>query len=153
MGPPELIEGVFDNTNALFHYLSGVQVFFNDVSSPLVYVSDDQVTAIVPYAVSGPSVKVSMLAGSTWSNELTVSLAKTTPAIFSVDSRGQGQIVAANQDGTLNGSGAPARKGSVITLYATGAGALSPVPGGWIDDDGNSGCDSTPGNGSDRRPG
>jgi uncharacterized protein (TIGR03437 family) len=57
-----------------------------------------------------------------------VNLAKTTPGIFSVDGSGMGQVVAANQDGSLNSSSAPALKGSVITLYATGAGALNPVP-------------------------
>jgi uncharacterized protein (TIGR03437 family) len=128
MGPPSLIQGVFDGSNSLFHYLSGVQVFFNDVSSPLVYVWDKQVSAIVPYAVQGPSVQVSILGGSEWSNQLTVNLAKTTPGIFSVDGSGMGQVVAANQDGSLNSSSAPALKGSVITLYATGAGALNPVP-------------------------
>ena len=128
MGPPSLINGVFDSTDVLFHYLSGIQVFFNDVSSPLVYVSNNQVSAIVPYGVTGPSVQVSLLAGSEWSsNELTVGLAQTTPAIFSLDGSGVGQIVAANQDGALNSPTAPAAKGSVITLYATGAGAMTPA--------------------------
>ena len=81
-----------------------------------------------PIGVTGPTVQVSLLAGSEWSNQLTVDLAKSTPAIFSLDSSGMGQIVAANQDGTLNATTAPAAKGSVITLYATGAGAMTPVP-------------------------
>jgi uncharacterized protein (TIGR03437 family) len=127
MGPPSLIQGAFDNTNVLWQDLSGVQVFFNSAASPLVYASENQVSAIVPYAVTGTSVEVMLLAGSEWSNKLTLGLANATPAIFSVDSSGQGQIVAANQDGTLNSSSAPAAKGSVITLYATGAGAMTPA--------------------------
>jgi len=128
MGPPSLVNGVFDGSGRLFHYLSGVQVFFNDVSSPLVYVSNNQVSAIVPFGVTGPQVQVSLLGGSEWSNQLTVGLAQSNPGIFSVDGSGMGQIVAANQDGSYNSSTARAAKGSVITLYATGAGALDPNP-------------------------
>ena len=54
-------------------------------------------------------------------------MAPSAPGIFSVDGSGSGQGLIINQDGTLNSAGNPAPVGSVILLYATGAGLLSPT--------------------------
>jgi uncharacterized protein (TIGR03437 family) len=50
-----------------------------------------------------------------------------TPGIFTADSSGSGQALAANQDYSANSSQNPATAGSVITLYATGGGQTSPI--------------------------
>jgi uncharacterized protein (TIGR03437 family) len=48
------------------------------------------------------------------------------PALFTLDSSGQGPAVALNQDGTLNGAGNAVKIGNTITLYETGEGQTSP---------------------------
>ena len=53
--------------------------------------------------------------------------------MFTLDSSGNGQVVAINQDGTVNGPTNAAARGSVVLLYATGEGATAPaVPNGTI---------------------
>jgi uncharacterized protein (TIGR03437 family) len=55
-----------------------------------------------------------------------VPVAAASPAIFSMDGTG-GRIGAIiNEDGTLNSFNNQAPKGSVITMYATGAGQTNP---------------------------
>jgi uncharacterized protein (TIGR03437 family) len=53
--------------------------------------------------------------------------AATAPGLFTTTQRGTGQAAAVNQDGTLNGSANPAPMGSIITLYGTGQGQVSPT--------------------------
>jgi len=48
------------------------------------------------------------------------------PAIFTADASGAGQATAQNADGTPNSPSNPAQPGSVITLWATGAGQTDP---------------------------
>jgi uncharacterized protein (TIGR03437 family) len=57
--------------------------------------------------------------------------AATSPGLYTVSGSGAGQAVAFNQDNTANSSSNPAAVGSVITLYGTGQGQVSPsVPDG-----------------------
>jgi uncharacterized protein (TIGR03437 family) len=49
------------------------------------------------------------------------------PALFTADSSGKGQAAASNQDGTVNGAAHPAKVGSYISLWLTGAGQTNPA--------------------------
>ncbi|MGH9673355.1 MAG: hypothetical protein ACRD44_09250, partial [Bryobacteraceae bacterium] len=50
------------------------------------------------------------------------------PALFTLSGTGAGQVAALNQDNTLNGPQSPADVGSILQLFATGEGTLSPAP-------------------------
>jgi uncharacterized protein (TIGR03437 family) len=50
------------------------------------------------------------------------------PALFTVNSSGQGQVVALNQDNTVNGPNNPATNGSVIQFFGTGQGVVPNMP-------------------------
>jgi uncharacterized protein (TIGR03437 family) len=53
--------------------------------------------------------------------------------MFTLDESGNGEVVAVNQDGTINGTANPAARGSVVLLFATGEGTVDPaVPDGAI---------------------
>jgi uncharacterized protein (TIGR03437 family) len=83
--------------------------------------------AIVPYALSGKSVTlVHVESGGQSSNAVQVQVVPAWPGIFTVNGTGTGQALAFNQDGTANSQAHPARVGSVITFYATGAGQTVP---------------------------
>ena len=57
----------------------------------------------------------------------------TSPGFFTSSANGLGQVLAVNQDGSLNSSTNPAQRGSIVTFYATGAGQLMPpTPDGKI---------------------
>jgi uncharacterized protein (TIGR03437 family) len=107
--------------------LGGVSVFFNGIAAPVLYASATQVTALVPYAISGQSVQVtgSYQNGVTFS--LSAPLAVAAPAMFTADNSGTGQAVATNQDGSSNTTTNPAAAGGLITLYVTGEGATLPA--------------------------
>jgi uncharacterized protein (TIGR03437 family) len=108
--------------------LGGVRtVLFNGVAAPLLYATPGQVEAVAPYAVSGGSVQVVAQNAGAASAPVAVVAAPTAPGVFTADGSGRGQAAAVNQDGTRNGTAAPAAAGSVLSLYATGEGQTLPA--------------------------
>jgi len=115
-----------DSDNIVISDLSGVQVLVNGTAAPLLYVGAGQINAVAPYEIAGSvgrSVGVQVLNNGVQSNSLNVNVVATAPAVFSLGN-GQGAIL--NQDGSVNGPGNPAARGSVISIYGTGEGQLNP---------------------------
>jgi uncharacterized protein (TIGR03437 family) len=106
---------------------SSMTVTVNGIAAPLLYVGANQINAAVPFEVSGPApaaieVKYqNQILGST-----SVPLAAAAPGIFAADGSGRGQAAVLNQSGTANSPADPADRGSIITIFATGAGQMNP---------------------------
>lgn len=108
--------------------LSNTTVTFNGVPAPLIYVSLNQINAIVPYQVSGlQSVPVVVTTGATVSSSFTVNVAATAPALFALSQNGSGPGAILDQNGSLNESSNSAAPGSIIVIYATGEGVTTPA--------------------------
>jgi uncharacterized protein (TIGR03437 family) len=60
---------------------------------------------------------------------LTAGTAEAAPALLTLDGSGSGPVAAINQDGSVNGTLAPASAGSVIALYVVGMGRTGEVDG------------------------
>jgi uncharacterized protein (TIGR03437 family) len=105
------------------------QIVVNDVTPvPLYYIGPTQVNFQYPSAAPVGSERIAIRLADT--GELiaggTILAAATSPGLFTVASTGTGQAAAVNQDNTINSSSNPAAAGSVITLYGTGQGQVSP---------------------------
>jgi uncharacterized protein (TIGR03437 family) len=90
-------------------------------------VSAAQITAVVPFGVAGPSTDVLVLGDGQVSNTVTLPVAPSAPAIFSADGTGGDQGAILDEDGTPNGFGSPAVRGSIVSLYVTGLGQTNPA--------------------------
>jgi uncharacterized protein (TIGR03437 family) len=105
--------------------LANVQVTFNGIPGPLLYVQDGQINAIAPWSLqTGQTVQICAVYQSATTNCLSRSVAEAHPGVFTLD----GHAVAINQDGTLNSAANPAQVGSIVSIFATGLGALDPLP-------------------------
>jgi uncharacterized protein (TIGR03437 family) len=81
----------------------------------------------VPYEITGTNAQVTVTYQGQTSAAISVSIASSAPGIFTLDSTGQGQAAAINQDGiTANSTANPAKAGDVISIYATGEGQTTP---------------------------
>jgi uncharacterized protein (TIGR03437 family) len=107
--------------------LFGTSVLFDGTPAPLLYAVPNQINAIVPYGVFGKTTtqlqvtsQGQMIAG------LPLSTTATVPAIFTLDSSGVGPGAILNQDSTVNSPSNPADQGSVVSVFATGAGQTDP---------------------------
>jgi uncharacterized protein (TIGR03437 family) len=105
--------------------LAGVQVTFNGIASPLMYVQDAQINAISPWALAaGGNVNVCVVYGGTPSNCITRPVLSAHPGVFTLDGV---YAAAVNQDGSFNSASHPAPVGSLVSVFATGLGPISPA--------------------------
>lgn len=105
---------------ALTQVLAGTRLLFDGAAAPMIYTSDGQLNAIVPYAVAGKtSTEVQVEFLGVRSNALTIPVQAASPAIF------PGAVL--NQDYAVNGITSPADRGSIVQIFATGEGQTIPA--------------------------
>jgi len=117
--------------------LGGVTLKVNGVAAPLFFASPNQINFQVPWEVLGQTqAAITVTAGGLTSLSQTVKLA-TSPALFSIDSRGSGQgaILIANSDtvaaplGSIPGRNTrPAIRGEFLSIFCTGLGNVANRP-------------------------
>jgi len=128
VGPPAGA-GLQLESGKVSNKLAGARVLFDGVPAPLLYVSGDQINAIVPYAVAGrASTQLQVEYLGARSKAMTIPVAPASPGIFTMDSSGAGQGAILNQDASLNSVTNPAAPGSIVVIYATGEGQVNPRP-------------------------
>jgi uncharacterized protein (TIGR03437 family) len=108
----------------------GTVVLFDGIPSAVLYASANQINAVVPFELSSPSVGVQVQSRGQLSEAFIMTVAPSSPGIFSADGSGFGQGLIFNEDGTANSKDNPAPAGSVIAVYVTGAGP--PLPAGPV---------------------
>jgi uncharacterized protein (TIGR03437 family) len=111
--------------------LQNVQVLVGDTPAPLFYLGDHQINFQVPSTTpTTGNVKVTIVQTDTGQilGDSFIAMNTVAPALFTVNGTGQGQVVALNQDNTVNGPTNPAVNGSVIQFFGTGQGLVENMP-------------------------
>jgi uncharacterized protein (TIGR03437 family) len=121
-------------SGSLRQILAGREITINDeIRTPLALVSSDliefQVPSSAPLGTARIAVRVSdtgeLLAGASYP------ISGTSPGLFVNDSAAAGQGRITNADGTVNSPTNAAVRGSVVKIFGTGQGPVSPqVPDG-----------------------
>lgn len=126
IGPP-LPYGLQIRDGVIRSKLAGTRVWFDNTPAPLIYALRNQVAAIVPYDVAGKeSVQVQVENMVVRTLPISLAVQDSAPAFFTADSSGKGPVAALNENGSYNSASNPASKGSIVVLYATGAGKMDP---------------------------
>jgi len=102
-------------------------VTFNGTPGALLYAQDGQVNAIAPWVLqnqASTTVDICVIYNESTTNCLTVPMGIVHPGVFTVDGA---YAAALNQDGTLNTAANPAQPGSIVSVFATGLGPISPA--------------------------
>ncbi len=106
------------------------------VEAPLHFVGPNQINFQIPPGIApGDAVPAQLTRSDGITLLTTLRVVVSSPGIFTVLQNGQGQAAALNQDNSQNGNpqtilGArPAARGSVIQIFATGAGETDPPLG------------------------
>jgi trimeric autotransporter adhesin len=104
-------------------------VTFNGIAAPLLYISQSQINAVVPYSVAGQkTVDVVVRHDDLSSPAFSVPVADTSPGIFTTTQSGSGQGAILNSDGSVNSLDNPAPRGSIVQIFGTGAGVWNQTP-------------------------
>jgi uncharacterized protein (TIGR03437 family) len=124
LGPAQGIQTQVTPQSPFPTQVSGVQVTFDGMPAPLMWVQDSQINAVVPWSLTpGSNTKICVSSSGAAANCLTWPVAQTVPGVFTVD----GVYAAAlNQNGTINSATNPATPGSVVAVWATGLGPVNP---------------------------
>lgn len=106
-------------TGRLPTLLGDVRVFFDDIAAPLFFVRRDQLNVQAPFEVAGrESVAVRVEYKGASGGVVPVNVREADAGLFSP---------VLNQDSSLNSAANTAARGSVVQLFATGQGTVSPV--------------------------
>lgn len=104
---------------------ANVDVTFDGTPAPLLWVQDGQINAVVPWSVAaGGNTKICATYNNVTANCLTLPVVAATPAVFMADDR---YAAALNQDGSYNTADNPAAPGSIVSVWATGLGPITPA--------------------------
>ena len=128
LGPATGVSGALDPaTGKLATTLSDTTVLFNNTPGPLFFVRQDQINVQVPYEVStSGNVQIVVRSKVGTSSAVAIPTGPSAPGIFTV-SGGRGQAALLNQDSTVNSAANPADRGTVVQIFMTGQGAVSPA--------------------------
>jgi uncharacterized protein (TIGR03437 family) len=116
LGPSEKVNAQLDASGRLPFVLSNTVVFFDHIPAPLISVQSSSITCFVPFEAAS-TAQITVLSNGQRSNGFRVTVQPSAPQIMSI----------ANQDGTPNSAGNPARAGSVIAVYVSGLGETTPL--------------------------
>jgi len=111
--------------------LGGSSLFIAGVEAPLLFSSDGQVNAMIPYGIqvnAGQQIVISR--GNSLSVAQGLTMAAAAPGVFTTNGlgKGQGHIYVAHADftETLADAAHPATAGDYIVIYCTGLGEVTP---------------------------
>lgn len=124
LGPQQGVQAEAPALNTYPTRMANVQVTFDGTPAPLLWVQDGQINLVAPWSLTpGQNTQVCVTYTTVATNCLTWPVVQVTPAVFMAN----GQYAAAlNQDGTYNSASNPAAPGSIVTVYATGLGPITP---------------------------
>ncbi len=111
------------------------QIIVNDnIIAPLYYMGPSQTNFQVPTSAPLGAARIAVRTADT--AELIAGgpfeVAAVSPGLYTIAQNGTGQAAVINQDKSVNSSSNPALRGTIVSLYGTGQGQVSPaVPDGF----------------------
>jgi uncharacterized protein (TIGR03437 family) len=125
LGPQQGIQTQATMQTAYPTSAANVEVTFDGTPAPLLWVQDAQINAVAPWSLTpGQTTQVCVSYNSANTNCLTWPIVQTAPAVFTVDGT---HAAAVNQDGSINSAAKPAAVGSIVSVWATGLGPVTPA--------------------------
>jgi uncharacterized protein (TIGR03437 family) len=124
LGPVQGMQPTVDETSRFPTVFGGVQVTFDQMPAPLLYVQNGQIDAIAPWSLTeGQTTEICVSFNGMTTNCLSRPVVNASPGVFTVDGR---HAAALNQDGSLNSAANPALLDSIVSIFATGLGPVTP---------------------------
>ncbi len=125
---PGLTRMALDLNGNVVKILAETRVLFDGVAAPLIYVSQNQISAVASYALAGKTTtELQVEYKGKLTKKVVLPVVETAPGLFTLDSSGRGPGAILNQDYTVNGASNAAAGDSIVIFYGTGEGQTSPA--------------------------
>lgn len=127
MGPATLVSFALE-AGVVPTQISGTRVLFDGVPAPLIYTQAGQVSVIAPFSLEGkPSTRIVVEYLGFQSAPFVRPIIDSKPALFTTNASGEGPGAILNENGSVNATSNRAARESVVVLYMTGAGQMTPA--------------------------
>ncbi len=103
--------------------LGGVRVLVDNRFADVIFVSPRQVNFLIPTSLGVSGTTIVLLNNGRGGAVIPVDLSESAPGLFEID----GFAIATHGNGPLVTAAAPAARGEVLVLYATGLGPTAPL--------------------------
>jgi uncharacterized protein (TIGR03437 family) len=114
--------------NRLPLQLGRTKVWFDGNQGAIAAITPTQINVFAPSGIDpGKSVSISVQVDTAVSAAVTLPIAKAAPGLSTLDQSGSGPAAALNQDGSVNSAANPAARGTIVSLFGTGEGRVSPA--------------------------
>jgi uncharacterized protein (TIGR03437 family) len=121
LGPATPADTRLDSLGRVTTSLEGVEVLFDGIAAPLLYVARNQINAVAPMALRGRAqVRIEVQRNGLRSSAFMAPVRDTEPGFFTLSGNGRALALALNADGSLNGETSAAPRASIVTLWGTG---------------------------------
>jgi uncharacterized protein (TIGR03437 family) len=128
LGPQTGVSFTVSSKGDLDSTLSGATVSINGNDAIPIFVQAGQVNVILPFNLpTTGQANVQVQYNDLTSAEFSIPLAPAEVQIFTANASGSGPGSILNQDFSVNTAANPAAQGSVVQVYGTGAGVVSPA--------------------------
>jgi len=105
----------------------GEQVLVNGQSAAVLFSNATQINFVSPESIAGDPLTVQVVCNGGATGTITAPAAAASPSLFTQTGTGTGQGSIVNLDGAINSPANPIARGSYISVYGTGFGALNPA--------------------------
>lgn len=127
-GPAALAGSTPNQDGKVPTLLGETRVLFDGIAAPMAYSVAGQLGAVVPYEIADrKTTDVVVEYQGVRSPPVTMDVAVSAPAVFTLDLSGKGQAAILNDTGCCNSARNPATRGTIVSLYATGEGQTKPL--------------------------
>ncbi|MGA2881318.1 MAG: hypothetical protein ABSG13_20405 [Bryobacteraceae bacterium] len=107
--------------------LGGVQVFVNGQAAPVYLVSQNQISALIPFEISGDLFATfQVVVNGSKSNLVTVYVDNSAPGIYTATENGVGAGAILHADYSEVTASSPATPGETLQVFMTGLGNVTP---------------------------
>ncbi len=130
IGPAQPSGALVDGSGNVTSEIENTRVLIGGFAAPLLYVSSNQINAVVPFGIAGQTATTVQIEanGSVTLPACSQAVSASAPGIFTLDGSGYGQAAALNQDGSVNSASNPAAQASIVSFFVTGVGPMQPKP-------------------------
>jgi uncharacterized protein (TIGR03437 family) len=126
IGPAEELGARLDANGQIATELGEVSVLLDGMAAPLLYAGPHQINVVAPFGlVPGATAHLEIRRGGAPIGTIETKVTRQHPALFKSDSELR-HLAALHQDGSLNSYTNRAPRGSVISVFATGLGTMTP---------------------------
>ena len=117
-----------DSNGLVITNLGGVRILFDGIPAPMVYASQTQCSAVIPYFGAFQSTShIQVEYQGVLSDPFPIAISPTAPGFFTTNTQGFGQgVIQVDAQGTVNSAAHPAHAGSTVVLWLTGEGITNP---------------------------